>query len=119
MPEHIHLYHTVARVLIPEAYSFGFSDDATINLHHGIESYNFRALPAGTTFASIEPDSHAYLHTLDDNDSDINEQFFTTVNNNIVLKKDIMPAMLTTNTSVIRQDCLCYLMEKLDYSNTL
>ena len=30
--DHIHIYHTVARVFIPEKYSFGFSDDATINL---------------------------------------------------------------------------------------
>ena len=117
VPEHIHLYHTVARVFIPEAYSFGFSSDATINLHQEIETYNFRALQAGTEFASIEPDSNAYLHAFDDNDNEVGDKYFECRNNTIYLKKSMMPAMLTTNTTVIRQDCLCYLMEKIEFSN--
>ena len=115
VPEHIHLYHTVARVFIPEGYSFGFSDDATINLHSEIESYNFRALTPGTVFASIEPDSSAYLQTFDDDDREVDRDYFEYKENEIVLKKSMMPAMLTTDTTVIRQDCLCYLMEKLEY----
>jgi succinylglutamate desuccinylase len=114
--DHIHLYHTVARVLIPEDYSFGFSDDATINLHREIESYNFRALPAGTVFASIEPDSSAYLQAFDDDDREVGRDYFEYNGGDIVLRKTIMPAMLTTDTTVIRQDCLCYLMEKIEYT---
>jgi hypothetical protein len=32
-----------------------------------------------------------------------------------VLTKCLMPAMLTRDERVIRQDCLCYLMERLPY----
>jgi hypothetical protein len=32
------------------------------------------------------------------------------------LKKSLMPAMLTRDTRVIRQDCLCYLMERIPYA---
>jgi succinylglutamate desuccinylase len=112
--DHIHLYHTVARVFIPEGYSFGFSDDATINLHKKIESYNFQSLDPGTVFASIEPDSSAYLQTFDDDDREVDRDYFEYNNNDIVLRKTMMPAMLTTDTTVIRQDCLCYLMEKIE-----
>ena len=112
-PEHINLYHTVARVLIPDMYSFGFSDDATINLLPEIEMYNFVELAAGTPFATVEPESNAALLAYGEDETDINTDFFEYTNNHIVLKKSMMPSMLTVNTTVIRQDCLCYLMEKI------
>ncbi|MFZ3041956.1 MAG: hypothetical protein WA108_09235 [Thiobacillus sp.] len=31
----------------------------------------------------------------------------------ITLRKPLMPAMLTRDEQVIRQDCLCYLMERI------
>jgi len=114
VPDHIHLYHTVARVFIPEGYSFGFSDDATINLHSEIESYNFRSLKPGTVFATIEPESSAYLQAFDDDEREVGRDYFEYIDNDIALRKAIMPAMLTTDTTVIRQDCLCYLMEKIE-----
>ncbi|MCW8854267.1 MAG: M14 family metallopeptidase [Gammaproteobacteria bacterium] len=113
VPEHINLYHTVARVYVPEKYSFGFSDDATINFYPDIEMYNFVELGSGKLFASIEPESQAFLQVLDDNDKDVSDEYFSVVNNQIVLAKTVMPSMLTVNTAAIRQDCLCYLMEKI------
>ncbi|HEY9050895.1 MAG TPA: M14 family metallopeptidase [Gammaproteobacteria bacterium] len=115
VPEHINLFHTVARVTIPEAYSFGFADDATINLHSEIEMYNFRELEAGTVFASVEPKSNAFLHAFIDDESDQGKEFFECRNNEIVLKKSVMPSMLTKDATVIRQDCLCYLMERMQF----
>jgi len=110
---HLNLFHTVARVKIPEGYSFGFEDDATINLLPEIEAYNFRELEAGTVLATVEPESKAYLQAFDEDEREIGREFFDYVADKIVLKKHIMPAMLTMNTQVIRQDCLCYLMERI------
>ena len=98
----VNLYHTVARVNVPELYSFGFEDDATINL-----------LPE---LARVEPESSAYLQAFDDDDREVGRDFFEYHEDKIVLKKPIMPAMLTMDTQVIRQDCLCYLMEKVPKS---
>ena len=113
IPEHINLYHTVARVHVPEKYSFGFSDDATINFYPDIEMYNFVELNRGKVFASIEPQSNAFLQVLDDNDNDVSHDYFDMHNDQIMLKKTVMPSMLTVNTTAIRQDCLCYLMERI------
>ncbi len=107
------IFHTVARVKIPEGYSFGFDDDATINLLAEIENYNFREMPSGITLATIEPQSKAYLQAFDDDEREVGRDFFEYQDNKIMLKKTVMPAMLTMNTQVIRQDCLCYLMERI------
>lgn len=110
----INLYHTVARVMIPEGYSFGFADDATINLYPDIEMYNFCELKPGTAFAWIEPESSGYLETYDENEHETGREYFAyNEQHEIVLRKPVMPSMLTVNTTVIRQDCLCYLMEKI------
>jgi len=111
--KNLKLFHTVARVKIPEGYSFGFEDDATINLLPEIEAYNFCELKTGTELAWVEPDSSAYLQAFDDDEREVGRDFFEYTSDKIILKKSVMPAMLTMNTQVIRQDCLCYLMERL------
>lgn len=113
VPEHINLYHTVARVLVPEKYSFGFSDDATINFYPDIEMYNFVELSSGKQFAMIEPESNAFVQVLDENNNDVSRDYFAMQADQMVLNKTVMPSMLTINTTAIRQDCLCYLMEKI------
>jgi len=111
------LFHTVARVKIPEGYSFGFEDDATINLLPEIENYNFCELTEGTVLASVEPESSAFLQAFDDDEREVGRAFFEYSEDKILLKKAVMPAMLTMNTQVIRQDCLCYLMERLSVTD--
>ena len=112
--QHINLYHTVARVMIPEGYSFGFADDATINLYPEIEMYNFCELKPGTAFAWIEAETSGYLETYDENEHETGREYFAyNDKHEIVLRKPVMPSMLTINTTAIRQDCLCYLMEKI------
>jgi len=109
----LNLFHTVVRVNIPEGYSFGFEDDATINLLPKIEGYNFCELQAGTELAFTEPESSAFLQAFDDDEREVGRDFFEYGDGKICLKRSVMPAMLTMNTQVIRQDCLCYLMERI------
>ncbi len=109
----LNLFHTVARVKIPEGYSFGFDDDATINLLPEIENYNFCELDAGIVLARVEPGSSAFLQAFDDDEREVGREFFEYTGEKILLKKPVMPAMLTMDTQVIRQDCLCYLMERI------
>lgn len=111
--DHLKLFHTVARVTIPEGYSFGFEDDATINLLPEIEEYNFKELEKGTELASVEPESSAFLEAFDDDEREVGREFFQYDEDKIMLRRVVMPAMLTMNTHVIRQDCLCYLMERI------
>lgn len=115
LPEHdVNIYQTVARVTLPDNYSFSFSNpQADIHLLPALDRYNFSELPAGTAFANT---GHPYasLQAWDDEDMEVSEHFFTCNNGNIELRQALMPAMLTLDESIIRQDCLCYLMKRLD-----
>lgn len=114
LPEHdVNIYQTVARVTLPEEHSFSFSDpQADIHLLPALDRYNFSELSAGTTFALTEH-PQAYLQAWDDENVEVSEYFFTRTNSSIELKLPLMPAMLTLDETIIRQDCLCYLMKRL------
>lgn len=111
-PHEAGVFQTIARVCIPEKYSFGFDEnDCDINLLHEIENYNFSELEIGAVFGHTK--IGANLIALDDENYDVTSQFFSNKTGEIVLKRALMPAMLTLDKRVIRQDCLCYLMSKI------
>jgi len=43
---------------------------------------------------------------------DVTQDYFSVLNGELLLSRGAMPSMLTLNERVIRQDCLCYLMER-------
>ena len=127
----IEVYHTVARVTIPENTSFEFSDrepedknntnnsdnstdnNSDIIFAPDIDRINFTQLPANTVFGKIRPQSNARLIAWDDHEQDVSNNYFTIDGENITLSKSLMPAMLTLDKKIVRQDCLCYLMENI------
>jgi succinylglutamate desuccinylase len=119
LPEHkirhedINLFHTVATVKVPEQFSFGFGDTPVdINFADDLEYFNFRELPAGTLLGYYHKDKRPHLHIVDENDEAVEQRFLIYENGEIRLSTEIMPSMLTLNERVIRQDCLCYFLER-------
>jgi len=112
-PEHINLFHTVARVTVPEMYSLGIDSSTDIHLSPALEKMNFQQLGRGSIFAGLNPDSNAQLLVTNESNEDVTGEFFETVDTKIVLKKNATLSMYTTNERAIRQDCLCYLMEQI------
>jgi hypothetical protein len=119
LPEHdirtedLNLFHTVATVKIPQELSFGFGDTpADIRIVEDIEYFNFRELPAGTLLGYYNMDIQPHLEIMDENDAMVERQFLNYKNGEIRLISEIMPSMLTLNEQVIRQDCLCYFLER-------
>ena len=113
-PHDVDLFHTVATVKVPEAVSFGFdAPDADIDFVSELDHYNFRELARGDLLGRVRPGSPARLQALDESGEDIGERLFDYSQGGITLKKPLMPAMLTRDERVIRQDCLCYLMERI------
>ncbi|UJS24508.1 M14 family metallopeptidase [Thiothrix winogradskyi] len=112
-PHDMQIYQTVARVTLPEQYSFSFIDPMVdIQLLPALDRYNFSELAAGTAFATtLHP--QARLYAWDDEGVEVGEHFFTREQRRIQLKQPLMPAMLTLDETIIRQDCLCYLMKRL------
>ncbi|MGV6858741.1 MAG: M14 family metallopeptidase [bacterium] len=112
----VDVFHTIVRVTIPNHLSFSYEDaEADIHLSPEIERFNFSELAPGTPLAtvnarcSIPPMFHAW----DDQQKDQAPNIFRLKGNCIELAQTLMPAMITLDEKVIRQDCLCYLMERI------
>jgi hypothetical protein len=114
VPQDIHLFHTIARVKIPQDVTFSFSDSsADILFTNELDKMNFSEMPANTCFGKVKANSKASLQAFNDNDEEIGDRIFQIKDHKIQLIQPMMPAMLTLDEMVIRQDCLCYLMERM------
>jgi hypothetical protein len=124
LPEHpvhacdIDLFHTVAQVRIPDNVSFSFrQNDCDLILSEDLERMTFTEIAAGTILGQVRkgPLSSPVL-VQDEQGTNITDQFFDLSNGNLQITRPAMPSMLTLDERVIKQDCLCYLMERLNFS---
>jgi len=110
----IELVHTVAQVKVKPSIDFSFHDNnSDLLFKTDLERFNFTEIPAGTCFGLIKEGAHMPLSVIDEQGVDITEQFFTFNGKRLEIKRATIPSMLTLNEQVIRQDCLCYLMENI------
>jgi len=109
----IHLFHTVAIVKVPESVSFSFREEGDLRFNDDLDHFNFRELPAGTEFARVQAGSKVMLDVTDEYGRDVAQRYFSQQDDSILTAVPVMPSMLTLNETVIRQDCLCYLMERM------
>ncbi len=109
----IDLFHTVATVTIPAGIRFGFGDPAAdLDLREDIERLNFSELAAGTPFATARRNDRPVLEVRDEQGKERSDHFLIRHGQQILLRRPVMPAMLTRDKRVIQQDCLCYFMER-------
>lgn len=117
-PEHapaahdLDLFHTVGIVKIPDALSFAF-DETVCDLQFDarLDHMNFCELDAGAVWAKARH-AEALPLVINEDGADVSQDYFKIADGNLITKKPVMPSMLTLDTRVIRQDCLCYLMER-------
>jgi succinylglutamate desuccinylase len=111
----IDLFHTVATVKVSPGVSFGFGcNGVDLELAPDVDRLNFRELPAGTSLGRVHADGGLGIEVRDEGGSDRTERFFYLERGEIKVRLPVMPSMLTTDHRVVRQDCLCYLMERFD-----
>jgi len=53
------------------------------------------------------------LQMIDEAGRDVADHYFATSCGKLWLRKRAVPAMLTLEARIVRQDCLCYLMKRL------
>lgn len=121
----VSVYHTVARVIVPKDVKFDFKSEVKPNLaqqqNHDlcfIENFdhlNFSDIHSGHAFAQTNQTQKIPLQALNNDEQDVTYEFFSIRNEKVVLNKTVMPAMITLDKKIIRQDCLCYLMEPLSH----
>lgn len=113
--ERIDLYHTVGIIKIPAEYSFSFNGEKTdIEFINGVEKLNFEEINSDILLAETKEDILRPLIVLNEDGQDIFDTYFYIENNKIYTRTTLVPAMLTTDIDIIKQDCLCYLMERYD-----
>lgn len=117
-PHDLDLFHTVATVKIPETVDFGFGEQVhDMMFSTDMERFNFRELAVGARFGvRTRLDEHNKLQVTDERGIDVSDSYFNYQGADILLAKSVMPSMLTLDERVIRQDCLCYLMERVSFS---
>lgn len=109
----VHLFRTVAALHVPAANSMSFDGGAAdfvfaANLDH----CNFRELPAGALLARAP--TGARLVALDDAGEDVAQWLLDHAAGRVTLRVGLMPAMLTRDERIVRQDCLGYLMQRVN-----
>ena len=107
------LYHTVAAVKIADGASFGIGECAAgLQLDPRIDHMNFRELKSGTRLGRLTNGSDMPVVAVAEDGSVVTRDYFSVEGGELLLRRDAMPSMLTLDERVIRQDCLCYLMER-------
>ena len=116
--ESVLLYRMVATVKVNEQVLFGFGRvPADLALDENLDRFNFDELPAGTPFGRVREGVTKPLIATDPVGTDITDQYFAIDQGNIVTTHEVMPSMLTLDRRVIQQDCLCYLMERIQFAD--
>ena len=110
----IDLFHTVAQVKIPRDIDFSFDSNTTdLNFVSNLERLNFQEIPQGIVFAHCATQKPIKLEVSDEHGNDVTDKYFICSHDKLKLRREVMPSMLTLDKQVIRQDCLCYLMERM------
>lgn len=120
-PHDIDLFHTVAQVTIDEDTDFSFTrKDADLYLNEDLDHMNFREVPAETVWGRVNRPGACPV-ARDEHGREVTAEYFAIHPHGdgprgtglLVSRKSVMPSMLTLDERVVRQDCLCYLMERI------
>ncbi|MFP4208424.1 MAG: M14 family metallopeptidase [Wenzhouxiangella sp.] len=112
-PEDLELFSMFATVRVAEAAEFSFTADSEIRFPPDLDRLNFRELPPGTQLASHANGHRQPLIASGHDGRDLSEECFMLSDGRVLTRKPLMPAMLTTDELIVRNDCLCYFMERI------
>jgi len=112
-PEDLELFSMFATVRVDPDTEFGFRPGANLEFPPDLDRFNFRELPPGTRLAKTRNGSGHPLIASGHDGRDVSDECFVFGPSDIMTRKPLMPAMLTTDEVIARNDCLCYFMERV------
>ncbi|MET0089201.1 MAG: M14 family metallopeptidase [Candidatus Thiodiazotropha sp.] len=116
----VDLFHTVAQVKVAADARLGFQpDQGDLVFDPDLDHMNFREVPAGTPLGWVNGSGAEVLDVRDEDGRTVLDDYFVCEEGLVCFRKRVMPSMLTKDLDVIHQDCLCYLMERLNISEIL
>ena len=108
----IQIYESKATVYVPETASFSFDNSVSdINFRPDLDCLNFSHLKKGTVIGKTK--NKTTLKVIDKSKKNVTNEYFNIHKDKIVLNKNCILSMLTHDETIIRQDCLGYIMEPL------
>ncbi len=112
-PHDLQLVRSLATLNIPDDVTFDFnlSAQADLTFESGFERKNFTEIKTTDVFAHTRVDKP--LTITNQLGEDVTREIMRIENGKVYLNKTVMPAMITLDKTIIRQDCLCYLL--VDY----
>ncbi len=107
------LFHTVAVVKLRDKCSVGLlGEEADVQLLPDVDRLNFSMLEPGTSLGLAR---HGDCLSVEGADRfSMVSDYLSVESGQLCTVKPLMPAMLTTDCEIIKMDCLCYLMERLN-----
>jgi succinylglutamate desuccinylase len=114
LKQDIDLFHTAVVVKVDPKINFSFDNSkAQLLLDPEIERMNFTEIPIGTRFGIVTTEQIPLIVQQEDGKI-VTNKFFSLQNQQLQTRRKTMPSMLTLDERVIKQDCLCYLMERIN-----
>ncbi len=111
LPAHdLQLMESFARVKVPQHIDFEFdlNGETELLFDPDFERYNFSEFHSHHVFARSRNSNPLMITNRYGND--ITDQIIRVEHGKVFLNETLMPAMITTDESIVRQDCLCYLL---------
>ncbi|MCA9093668.1 MAG: hypothetical protein KDA68_09295, partial [Planctomycetaceae bacterium] len=87
-------------------------DASHLTLREDLDRLNFQELESGECLGWTDTRSGTPLVVTDQSGRNVTDEYLVTRNGRIELRRPAVPAMLTCDQNVIRQDCLGYFMER-------
>jgi len=114
-PGALELFESTAIVFVPDGIRFAFGEDAEadLRLRHDIDDWNFTELAGGAEFGRVRGPNWP-VRALAPDGREVTAELFEIDGDRLRLRRTMMPGLLTGDERIIRQDCLCYLMERID-----
>ncbi|MBF0107808.1 MAG: peptidase M14 [Magnetococcales bacterium] len=113
--ENLDLFQIVAMLKVPGERPFGFDPNHQQDLCFLLDPprQNFQRLPEGTVFALDPLGPGPILEVVDRSGADVAHRFFRMEGSRLITTRPFVPAMLTLDQRIIRQDCLGYILERV------
>jgi succinylglutamate desuccinylase len=114
-PQDLNLLRTCVIVRVPSTATFSFDGaPADFMFPADLDHLNFSELAAGATFGRLGNGAGRLELASGEGVEATSAGYFDYADGEIRLARPAIPAMLTTKPAAVRQDCLCYLMHRID-----
>lgn len=106
----LQLVQSLATLNVPDDVSFDFNlpAQADLTFEAGFELKNFTEIKPTDIFAFTRVEKPFKITSQEG--EDVTHEIMRVENGKVYLNKILMPAMITLDKTIIRQDCLCYLL---------